>query len=173
MTVLEGAVVALRIADRRDIPRLAEIRRAPEVHHRWRGGDDMAKAVEEDLAEVDDGVTAYVIELDGRVVGWIQWDAEDEPDYRHASIDIYVDPAAHGRGVGTDAVRTLARHIFDDHGHHRITIDPAADNEAAIRCYTKVGFRPVGITRRSERGNDGTWHDGLLMDLLADELTTP
>ena len=56
------------------------------------------------------------------------------------------------------------------HGHHRIEIDPAADNAAAIRAYTKVGFRPVGITRQSERGADGTWHDGLLMDLLADDL---
>lgn len=172
MTVLEGAVVTLRRAERGDIPRLAEIRRDPEVHRHWRGGDDMVKAVEEDFAEIDDGVTAYVIELDGRVVGWIQWAAEEEPDYRHASIDIYVDAAVHGRGVGTDAVRRLARHIFEDHGHHRITIDPAADNEAAVRCYTKVGFRPVGITRQSERGNDGTWHDGLLMDLLADELTS-
>ena len=41
---------------------------------------------------------------------------------------------------------------------------------AAIRCYAKVGFRPVGVLRRYERGLDGTWHDGLLMDLLADEL---
>ena len=79
-------------------------------------------------------------------------------------------PAVHGRGVGTDAVRTLAWHLFADHGHHRIEIDPAADNLAAIRAYTKVGFRPVGITRRSERGPDGTWHDGPLMDLLAEDL---
>ena len=118
-------------------------------------------------------MTGYVIEADdGEVVGWIQWQAEEEPDYRHASIDIYVDPAHHGRGVGTDAVRTLAQHLFTAHGHHRIEIDPAADNAAAIRAYTKVGFRPVGITRRSERGPDGTWHDSLLMDLLADELGT-
>ncbi len=47
----------------------------------------------------------------------------------------------------------------------------AADNPAAIACYTKVGFRPVGITRQSERSSDGTWHDGLLMDMLAGELT--
>ncbi len=134
----------------------------------WRGGDDLEAAVEEDFAEVD--VVAFVIELDDRVVGWIQWDAEDEPDYRHANMDIYVDPAVHGRGVCTDAVRTLARHLIVDHGHHRVVIDPAADNTAAIRCYRKVGFRPVGIMRRYERGNDGTWHDNLLMELLADEL---
>jgi aminoglycoside 6'-N-acetyltransferase len=28
----------------------------------------------------------------------------------------------------------------------------------------------VGVQRQAERGNDGTWHDSLLMDLLADEL---
>jgi aminoglycoside 6'-N-acetyltransferase len=166
---LEGALVRLRLADEADIPRLAEIRRRPEVHAHWRGGDDMVAAVKEDFAEPDS--TAYVIELDGRVVGWIQWEAEEEPDYRHASIDIYVDPDVHGRGVGTDAVRTLARHLIVDHGHHRLTIDPAAHNTAAIRCYTKVGFRPVGVMRQSERGPDGTWHDSLLMDLLAPELT--
>jgi aminoglycoside 6'-N-acetyltransferase len=169
MTTLDGAVVRLRPAARADIPDLVAIRRAPQVYERWRGGDDMVAAVEEDFAEP--GVTKYVIELEGRVVGWIQWEAEDEPDYRHASMDIYVDPAVHGRGVCTDAVRTLARHLIVDHGHHRLIIDPAADNAAAIRCYSKVGFRPVGIQRLSERAPDGTWHDGLLMDLLADELT--
>ena len=127
----------------------------------------MTAAVEEDFDEPD--ATPYVIEFEDRVVGWIQWQAEDEPDYRHANMDIYVDPAVSGRGVGTDAVRTLARHLLVDHGHHRLVIDPAADNAAAIRAYRKVGFRPVGIMRQYERGADGTWHDNLLMDLLVDE----
>ena len=171
MTILQGESVRLRPAALDDVHALARIRATPEVHRHWRGGDDMVAAVFEDFREQD--TTAYVIELDGRVVGWIQWQAEEEPDYRHASMDIYVDAAVHGRGVGTDAVRTLARHLIDDHGHHRLTIDPAADNAAAIRAYTKVGFRPVGIERRAERGADGTWHDVLLMDLLAEELTDP
>ena len=167
MTTLHGAQVRLRPASRDDISALVAIRRTPEVFAHWRGGDDLVAAVEEDLAEEG---SAYVIELDDRVVGWIQWQAEEEPDYRHASIDIYLDPAVHGRGLGSDAVRTLARHLIDDHGHHRLTIDPAVANPAAIRAYTKVGFRPVGVERQAERGNDGTWHDSLLMDLLADEL---
>ncbi|WP_127782308.1 GNAT family protein [Rhodococcus sp. X156] len=169
MTTLSGSQVTLRPATTADIPALVPIRETPEVHERWRGGPDLAAAVAEDLDEA--GSTPYVVELDGLVVGWIQWGEEAEPDYRHASIDVYLDPAVHGRGVGTDAVRTLARHLVDDHGHHRIEIDPAADNAAAIACYAKVGFRPVGTLRRSERGNDGSWHDALLMDLLAEELT--
>ena len=171
MTTLHGAAVLLRPPAPDDVVALAAIRRTPEVFARWRGGDDMVAAIEEDLAEPDS--TPYVIEVGGRVVGWIQWSAEEEPDYRHAEIDIYLDPAVHGRGLGADAVHTVARHLIDDHGHHRLTIDPAADNEPAIRSYAKVGFRPVGILRRSERGSDGTWHDALLMDLLADELATP
>jgi aminoglycoside 6'-N-acetyltransferase len=168
MTTLQGESVRLRRASAADVPDLARIRATPEVHGRWGGGDSMVAAVEEDLAEPD--VVGYVIELEDRVVGWVQWGAEDDPDYRHANVDIYVDPAVHGRGVGTDAVRTLARHLIVDHGYHRLVIDPAADNVAAIRSYGKVGFRPVGIMRRYERGPDGSWHDGLLMDLLADEL---
>jgi len=64
----------------------------------------------------------------------------------------------------------MARHFIEERGHHRLTIDPAAENAAAIRCYEKVGFRSVGVLRNYEQGPDGTWHDGLLMELLADEL---
>jgi aminoglycoside 6'-N-acetyltransferase len=165
---LQGTHVTLRPVTPDDIPALARIRTTPEVARWWRGGEDMAAAVAEDLAE--EGPETFVIDHDGRVAGAIQWHAEDEPDYRHAGIDIYLDPELRGRGLGTDAVRTLARHLIADHGHHRLVIDPAADNAAAIRSYSKVGFRPVGIMRRYERSLDGTWHDGLLMDLLADEL---
>lgn len=129
----------------------------------------MSSEVSADLADAD--TQTFAIERDGRVVGAIQWSAENEPDYRHASIDIYLDPSMHGHGYGADAVRTLARHLIAALGFHRLVIDPAADNTAAIRCYGKVGFRPVGVMRQYERGSDGTWHDGLLMDLVADELT--
>lgn len=166
--MLRGRTVTLRPATDADVPALAAIRATPEVRHWWRGGDDLAEAVRADLA--DDDLTVYAIEHDGRVVGAIQWYAEPDPDYRHAAIDIFLDPAVRGAGLGGDAIRTLARHLVDEHGHHRFTIDPAAANTAAIRAYAKVGFRPVGIMRRYERGADGRWHDALLMDLLADEL---
>ena len=87
--------------------------------------------------------------------------------YRHASIDIFLDPAVHGRGIGKDAVGTLVRYLTVDLGHHRLVIDPAADNAAAIACYSAVGFEPVGIMRKYEKGPDG-WHDSLLMDLIVE-----
>ncbi|MFF8609536.1 GNAT family N-acetyltransferase [Streptomyces sp. NPDC015346] len=168
MTVLRGASISLRPTVREDIPILASIRATPEVRARWRGGDDLEADIAADLEDPD--TRCLTIDHQQRVIGMIQWYAEEDPDYRHAGIDLFLDPTVHGRGLGTDAVRTLACHLIDDHGYHRLVIDPAADNTAAIRCYTKVGFRPVGIMRQYERGADGTWHDGLLMDLLATEL---
>lgn len=166
---LQGEHVSLRSATIEDIPTLAVIRATPEVFQWWRGGADIASEVATDLADTE--AQTFAVMRGGHVVGAIQWSAENEPDYRHASIDIYLDPAVHGRGVGTDAVRTLARHLIGDLGFHRLVIDPAADNAAAIACYAKVGFRPIGVMRKYERGSDGTWHDGLLMDMLAEELS--
>ena len=168
MVMLRGDLVELRPATASDIDALAAIRRSPEVHAWWRGDGDMATEVARDLAE--EAATPYVIVGAGRVVGWIQWSEETEPAYRHATLDLYVDPAIHRRGVGSDAIRTLLRHLVSHHGHRRFEIDPASANVAAIRCYAKVGFRPVGVRRLAERGSDGTWHDALLMDLLADEI---
>ncbi|MFG1604123.1 GNAT family N-acetyltransferase [Actinoplanes sp. NPDC049265] len=163
---LRGRAVTLRFAEPADVPALVRIRETPEVHSRWRG-EDLTAEIGAAIADPDLGF--YVIEHNARVAGAIQWSVENDPDYHHASIDIYVDPALHGQGVGTDAVRTLATHLIDDENIHRLVIDPAADNAPAIRCYEKVGFRPVGIMRQYERDATG-WHDGLLMDLLAADL---
>ena len=120
-----------------------------------------------------DEIAVWTIETDGAVVGLIQADEETEPQYRHASIDIVLASGGQDRGLGSDAVRTVARWLLDVRSHHRITIDPAASNERAIRAYSRVGFRPVGVMRNYERARDRTWHDGLLMDLLAGELSAP
>ena len=89
--------------------------------------------------------TRLTIEVDGAVAGMIEYHEALEPKYRHASIDLFLDPALHGRGLGTEAVRRVVRHLIDDRGHHRITIDPAVANGAAIRTYEKVGFERVGV----------------------------
>jgi aminoglycoside 6'-N-acetyltransferase len=165
---LDGGGVHLRPASAGDADRFAEILAEPSVHARWQAADVAADA--RSLAGDDDEVAVWAIEVDGRVAGIIQASEETDPRYRHAGIDIVLESAAQGRGLGSDAVRTVARWLIRERGHHRLTIDPAADNAAAIAAYAKVGFRPVGVMRRYEGDLDGSWHDGLLMDLLADEL---
>lgn len=166
---LAGERVVLRPVVAGDVDDLVRIFDEPDVRPWW-WGYDRSRIVREFVDEDDPTTAVYAIEVDGGLVGVIQsWD-EADPDYRRASIDIAVATAWHGRGVAVDALRTLARHLIAA-GHHHLTIDPAVANQRAIACYRKVGFRPVGVLRRNERGADGSFHDSLLMDLLADELT--
>ncbi|MGI8984995.1 MAG: GNAT family N-acetyltransferase [Acidimicrobiales bacterium] len=163
---LRGDRVALRPVTSDDVPALAAFFAVPEVAQWWPGeNEERLRSALED----EDGV-GLVIEVDGVLIGYIQYFEETDPEYRHAGIDITLHPDWCNRGLGTEALRTLCRHLFEDLGHHRITIDPSAANTRAIASYRKVGFRDVGIMRRYERANDGTWRDSLLMDLLAEEL---
>jgi aminoglycoside 6'-N-acetyltransferase len=161
--VLRGEVVVLRRATVDDVAGLAAIVESPAVSRWW--GTPFTAA---DVAAED--AVGFAVEVGGELAGFVQYSEENEPGYRHAGIDIFLAATYQGRGLGTDAVRTVARHLFEERRHHRLTIDPAADNARAIASYSKVGFRPVGVMRKYERGSDGTWHDGLLMDLLRDEL---
>lgn len=164
---LQGELVQLRALHREDAPRLAEIGAQPEVA-RWWPDITVEELVEK--AEGRDEVEAFAIEHDGEVIGLGQIYEHSNPEYRHAGMDLFLAAPLHGRGLGRDAVRTLARLLVVERGHHRIVIDPAAANEKAIRCYESVGFKRVGVLRRYWRDPDGVWQDGLLLDLLAEEL---
>lgn len=148
-----------------DLERLLQIRREPEVLRHWGEVD-----VEDVRATFIDADAGFVIEVEGEVAGGVEYSEEEEPMYRHANMDLFLTTSRQGQGLGPETLRVLARHLFDDRGHHRLTIDPAVENDRAIRAYERVGFRRVGVMRRYERGLDGTWHDSLLMDLLRDEL---
>jgi aminoglycoside 6'-N-acetyltransferase len=165
---IHGERVTLRPLASGDAAGLAAILATPEVA-RWWPAYDLARVEAEFLVD-EPNYVVYAIDLDRRLIGAIQTHEEPEPEFRHASMDLFLDPAVHGEGLGPDAIRTVTRHLVEHDGHHRLTIDPAADNVRAIRAYEKVGFRPVGRLRQYQRFPDGTWHDGLLMELLVDEL---
>jgi aminoglycoside 6'-N-acetyltransferase len=143
--------------------RLGELRLEPEVLRWWQDPEDGWLADEPDTYR-------YTVLLEGEVIGCAQWYEHTEPMYRHAGVDLFLDPAFHGQGLGTEVVRVVCAHLIDDHDFHRIVIDPEVENEVAIACYRSVGFRPVGVMRQYQRDRLGVWKDGLLLDLLADDL---
>jgi aminoglycoside 6'-N-acetyltransferase len=160
--MLAGQRVLLRPLREGDDERLLTIHRQPQVRRWW--GDPDEGFPWSDEPEL----TRLAIEQGGELIGMIQFHEELTPRYRHAAIDLFLDARRHGRGFGSEAVALLVTHLRE-RGHHRVTIDPAADNAAAIRCYEKAGFERVGVMRRYERDVDSQqWHDSLLMELVCE-----
>ncbi|MGE3232854.1 MAG: GNAT family N-acetyltransferase [Thermoleophilia bacterium] len=151
--------VTLRPMARGDAAALLAIHETPGVREWW-------GAPVEGFPFEDEDATRFTILVDDRIAGLIQFSEEDDPAFRHATVDIFLDAAVTGRGHGTAAIRLLVRHLVEERGHHRVTIDPAADNVAAIRSYGKAGFRPVGTLHAAWRDDDGAWRDLLLMELV-------
>jgi aminoglycoside 6'-N-acetyltransferase len=168
LPTLRGERVVLRPLADGDVDPLADVLLEPAVA-RWWSPDSVEQhraGFREDVRERG----AFAIEVAGELAGWLGVHEETEPHYRHGSMDIFLAPARHGTGLGPEALRLCARWLIEARGHHRLTIDPAAANARAIGVYASIGFRPVGVMRAYERGADGAWHDGLLMDMLAHEL---
>jgi aminoglycoside 6'-N-acetyltransferase len=167
-TLTDGRVT-LRALSPDDADALAAFVEQPGVREWW-GSEESDSRSATGFAEDARVEIAFAIEVDCALAGWLGFHEELEPDYRHASMDIFLAPEVQGGRLGPAALRLAARWLIDERGHHRITIDPAAANARAIRAYASIGFRPVGVMRAYERGADGEWHDGLLMDMLAAEL---
>lgn len=118
-----------------------------------------------------DGDTVRLAILVGaQIVGFIQYHEDTSAEFKHAGVDLFLDPSVHRQGLGRESIDLVVRHLIGNLGHHRIVIDPAAHNALAIRSCERAGFTRVGVMRRYERSADGLWHDALLMELLADAL---
>ncbi len=116
----------------------------------------------------EEHVIPFVILVGDEVVGYLSAYEETDPMYRHGGIDLALRGSAQGRGIGTAAIRLALGWLIEGLGHHRVVIDPAADNVRAVHVYEQLGFRTVGRMRRYELGPDGTWRDGLLMEFVID-----
>jgi aminoglycoside 6'-N-acetyltransferase len=164
---LHGERVTLRPLTEADIEQLAAVIAGPGIREWWTASELNAERLRDGLR--NDGA-AFAVDAEGELAGWLGIEEETDPDYRHAGLDISLAPPHQDRGLGRDALRTAIRWLIRERGHHRFTIDPALQNERAVRSYSAVGFRRVGVLRRYERRADGVWHDNLLMELIAEDL---
>ena len=153
--------VELRPLEDGDYAPLAQIVQEDEVA-KWWGPNDEA-SLREDTAR--DDVTGFAILVDGELAGFLTIYEVKDPDFGYAEPDLFIATAQQSKGVGAEALRLALRWAFD-RGHTRAIILPRVDNARAIRCYENIGFKPVGVFRRSDRGSDS-----LALDLLREELT--
>ena len=132
--------LVLRRAEERDTGRLVEVwRAAVEASHHFLSPSDVDGYSKRLAAEFFPMVELVVAELGGSVIGF-SGTTEGRLEM------LFVDPAAHGRGVGT-ALLDRAVHAQD-----AIDVDVNEQNPDAVAFYRRRGFEQVG---RSELDSDG------------------
>ena len=141
--LVRGRLTVLRPADAGDVDRLVVWHADPEVAHYWDGETFTPAEMQDRLARED--VEAWIVEEAGEPVGYLQVHSE--------GLDMFLVPSARGRGLGPDAARAMARHLVDERGWMRVTVDPYAWNEGAVRAWERAGFVEVS---RHEVGGDYT-----------------
>lgn len=138
--LVRGRLTTLRRADAGDVDRLVAWHTDPEVARYWDGETFTRAEVEERLARAD--VEAWIVEEASEPVGYLQVHLE--------GLDMFLVPSARGRGLGPDAARAMARHLVDNRGRTRVTVDPYAWNEGAVRAWERAGF--VEISHHEPEG---------------------
>ncbi len=91
---------------------------------------------------------------------------------RNAFIGIFIGEIENRcKGYGAEAIRLLLNYGYNTLNLNNIMLSVQADNEVAIACYKKVGFREVG--RRSEWiFKNGKYVDNVYMEMLARNFAT-
>jgi aminoglycoside 6'-N-acetyltransferase len=133
--VVRGRLTTLRPAGASDVDRLVAWHADPEVSRYWDGETFTRAEMEERLAR--DDVEAWIVEESGEPVGYLQVHSE--------GLDMFLIPAARGRWLGPDAARAMARYLVEERGRTRVTVDPYAWNEGAVRAWERAGF--VAVSR--------------------------
>ena len=102
-----------------------------------------------------------------RLVGTVtlaDWDRAN----RRAEIGFILHPDRWGRGLATDATRTVLRFGFGPMGLHRVEADVDPENHASLRLLERLGFEREGVCRQ-RWFTFGRWTDSVMLGLLADE----
>src|SRR5699024_8443975 len=108
----------------------------------------------------------------GKVVrqdAWSQSDMRDRAAGQQAEVGWVLDPAAQGRGLGTELAAALLDLAFDGLGVRRVEAACFAANLASRRVMEKIGLRLEGVFRGESLHRSGRWLDGASYALLASE----
>jgi len=171
--MLKGQSVTLRPFHADDLPRMREWMRDPETARTWgRAPIVPENALEDDLAGrfsrfAESGYFA-IDDSNGHLVGRIDFERLHLIDRTAEVMIVLGETSSRGKGLGTDAMVTLLRYLFDDRQAERIWLTVFNWNQPAIASYKKVGFVVEG--RLKEDGwFEGSPHDQLVLGILREE----
>jgi aminoglycoside 6'-N-acetyltransferase len=162
-------MIELRPMTAADLPLVAGWLREPHVARWWLSDQTAEHQLQEYADRVagrgDTGTTVLIVVQRGHgPVGWCQWyrwaDAPHEARELgtlpgECGIDYAIgDPAAIGRGLGTELIAALADEVREHHPGGGIVVEPEAANTASRCVLERNGFELVDVRPLAFEPND-------------------
>lgn len=161
--MIKSGHLEVHLLTRKDKQLLAKWLSTPEVLQYYEGRDnpfDIEK-VERDFLNHNPDVTRCLVIFGGIPIGYLQFyeiDEEEREIYGYGiseemiyGMDQFIGETTYwNKGIGTQLVRSVVTYLIQEKGVQRIVMDPQIQNERAIRCYEKCGFKKVKLLPRHE-----------------------
>lgn len=137
-----------------DFPLMLRWLSKKHVKQWWNDGDDTLEKVALSYGEnFDDTARFVLIEVKEKVekpIGYFQYYPVSK---NTIGIDQFIGEEDYvNRGVGEKTIKMFVELIVRRHKPSEIILDPSPENERAIRCYEKVGFKHYE-TKETESGS--------------------
>ena len=174
--MIKSGRLEVRLLMEKDKQLLVKWLSTPEVLQYYEGRDNPfdVKKVEKNFFNDDPDVTRCLVEIDGMPIGYLQFYEVDEAErqaYGYDALEEMIygmdqfigDPTYWNKGIGTQLVRSVVTYLTREIGAHRIVMDPQVQNDRAIRCYEKCGFKKVKLLPRHEL-HEGEFRDCWLIE---------
>jgi RimJ/RimL family protein N-acetyltransferase len=159
--------IDLRPFERKDFSRLIEWIKSPEFLLQWAGPifrfpldePQLERYLEKSHGDQPPRRIAKAVNIDtNEVIGHIELDDIDWHNKSARLCRVLVGESSfRGRGVGVQMAKKLLEVGFNELGLHRVELVVFDFNEAAIRCYERVGFVKEGRLRDARKFGSEYW----------------
>ncbi|MFD2630155.1 GNAT family N-acetyltransferase [Oceanobacillus kapialis] len=129
--------------------------------------------VREDFYGEEPDIHKCIVEHAGVSIGYIQFyeinertsdlTGYDKKKTVYGMDQFIGEPSYWGKGIGTELVQSMLRHLLQRKLADVVVLDPQTTNERAIRCYEKCGFKKVRRLHAHEF-HEGKYRDCWLME---------
>lgn len=164
----DGRTVLLRQRTRKDAEGLYNLFSSlSEDAKRWTMAPITRQRIERWLSQ-EEQVIAIVAVSDEKIIGQSVVFMYGHHRYKNcAELGIQVHQDFQGVGLGTVMTERCIR-LAEEAGIHRLSLEVVAENHVAIHLYQKLGFQEEGRKREAFFGDDGNYHDMVMMGQILD-----
>jgi RimJ/RimL family protein N-acetyltransferase len=124
------------------------------------------------IGESSIGRLVVVRNADGRVVGSVSWhEVHYGPNPESTAWNIGIDlvPEARRQGMGSEAQRLLAQHLFATTAFQRVEAVTDVENAAEQGALARAGFTREGVLRAAQY-RASRWHDVVVWSVVRGEV---